>query len=510
MIDSFSNEGANGGDLRRAKRVRQPQRNGAITVDRLPPHAEEMERGVLGCILISPKDCLDVCVTKFKSAKVFYDLRHQIIYDALVAMQEALVPIEVISLQQWLKDRGTLEQVGRIAYLSELPDAVPSAANLAYYMDVVFDKYLLRRAITVCTESVGKIYDFEGEVPELLDGLEADMMAVNEARATTELRKMRDLMKHSIALVEDMHRGVGLIGGVRTYFGYFDKMTGGLHRKEMVVIGGRPSLGKTSLAMNIAWNVATRGDKLPVGVFSMEMSAEDICLRLWCAASEVDFHKLRTGFVSQEAMEHLTTTCKKVGDAPIYIDDQPSLSILELRAKARRMVHQFKVQLFVIDYLQLMRSTNERAKNREQEIADISSGLKAMAKELNVPVVVLCQLNREAEKRKYTKPQLSDLRESGAIEQDADLVGILYRPKQENEEDEDGDEINTNLHIAKQRNGPTGDAQFTFKRWCMRFEDAYHNLGHAAKPAGAGISKIDESVDKAMSKAASPSQGELQ
>lgn len=476
------------------------RRSQAATVDRLPPHAADMEQGVLGCVLLAPQECLAECVTKFKGNPVFYDLRHQTIYDGLVAMWDAQVPVDVITVQQWLKDRQLLEQVGGIAYLSSLPDAVPSAANLAYYVEIVFEKFLLRRAIQVCGECIASVYDFEGEVDELLDRVEADILKVGEARLTTVLGTMTQLAGQAIDLVEKMHRGVGIIGGIQTHFGYFDKMAGGLWRGETFVLAGRPSLGKTSLAMNIARNVALI-QKRAVGVFSLEMTALQLVLRLWCTEAEADFSKIRTGFISHEAMQSLANCITKVSHLPIYIDDTAGISILELRARARRMVHQFKVELIVVDYLQLLSSTSNKAHNREQEIADISKGLKGMAKELNVPVIVLSQLNREAEKRKYAKPQLSDLRESGAIEQDADIVGILYRPKQENEEDEDGPVVNTNLHIVKQRNGPTGDVEFIFKRFCMRFEDAYGNTGHAAAPAGAGlsrISKIDPQVEAEM------------
>lgn len=471
MIDSVTEEA-----LKSTRRRRRRPTNGAPPGDRLPPHSPECEAGVLGCILLSPNETMSEAVAGFRGREVFYDSRNQTIWNGLLEMVDRNEAIDVITLQQWLKDRQLLEQVGGIAYLSSLPDAVPSAANLSYYLNFVWEKYLLRQLLRVFADSTARIYEFEGDVEELLDTVEADILKVNEGRSESELRKMPELMGKAISLVEQMHRGVGLIGGIRTHFGYFDKMTGGLHRKELAVLAGRPSLGKTSLAIGIAQNVA-KFEKIPVGLFSLEMSAEDIALRLWHAEAEADFHKTRTGFISNEAIERLTGSVQRASRLALFIDDTSALSILELRAKARRMAQQFGVKLFVIDYLQLMHSTNKRAQNREQEIADISSGLKAMAKELDAPVIVLSQLNREAEKRKYIKPQLSDLRESGAIEQDADLVGILYQPKKDNEEDEDGNEITTNLHIAKQRNGPTGDVEFLFKRWCMKFVDAYGNRG---------------------------------
>ncbi len=491
------NDGANQPNRKPYQRRSQT----AATTDRLPPYAEEAERGVLSCILLDARNCLPECVARFRAAPVFYDLKHQTIFDALTAMQEAQVGIDVITLHQWLKDRNVLEQVGGQAYVQELPDVASGPSFLGDYLESVWEKYLLRNAIRACGEAIAEIYESQGDVYALLDRLEARVLAVNESRGSAELGTMPALMGQAIDLVEKMHRGVGLIGGVATHFGYFDKMTGGLWPGEMFILAGRPSLGKTSLAMNIARNIA-KIQKKAVGVFSLEMTALQLTIRLWCTEGEVDFSKLRTGFISHEAMSALVASAGKVSKLPLFIDDTSGLSILELRAKARRMVQQQNVGVFVIDYLQLLHSTSERAQNREQEVADISKGLKGMAKELNVPVIVLSQLNREAEKRKWAKPQLSDLRESGAIEQDADLVGILYRPKSEDGEDnDDAPEIFTNLHVVKQRNGPTGDVEFHFRRWCLRFEDKYHNTGKAAPALGQGISKIDDSVDRMISQA---------
>jgi replicative DNA helicase len=463
-------------------------------VDRTPPHDIPSEQGVLGCILLNPKECLGECVETFKvgQEEVFYDTRHGLIYATMVAMWDESEPVDLVTLQERLKTKGLLEQVGGIAYIASLQDMVPSAGNLTYYSNTVREKYLLRAMLNTLRDGALTIYENEGPVEEVLDAIEGKVLKVNEARGGAEMRNMNQLMKGAIDLIETASRGVGMIGGVRTHFGYFDKMTGGLHKQEMVVLAARPSTGKTSLATNVMVNVA-KIEKLPVGMFSMEMGAQDICLRVLCAEAEVDFHKLRTGFVSHGDLEKLAAASPRVAKFPIHIDDTPALSILQLRAKARRMVHQYGVKLFVIDYLQLMNSTNKKANDRQQEIADISGGLKAMAKELDVPVMVLSQLNREMEKNKNRKPQLADLRESGAIEQDADLVLMLYKPKPgEGESDalyqEDGDELRVNGLIAKQRNGPTGDVEFIFQRWCMKYLDAYGNRGKTAAPSQQGIS----------------------
>src|SRR5215471_4234062 len=476
MIDSVTEEGAGAVDLKRAKRVRRSPAAAAANVDRLPPHSLESEMGVLGCVLLSPNECMGECIEKFKGgAEVFYDLKHQTIFTMLAEMYDSRVAIDVITLQQRLKNKQLLEQVGGLAYLSALPDAVPSAANLEYYLDIVQEKYLLRRMIHTCTDVVGRVYDFEGEVDALMDEVERDVLRISEARVQTTTTTIKDLVKKAINTIEDFHQRQGLLTGIGTGFTDLDKMTSGLHGGEMIVIAARPSMGKTSLAMNIAEHVAIE-QKLPVGVFSLEMTSESLVLRMLCSRSRVNLRNVRDGFLAERDFPKLTGAAGKLANAPLFIDDSSGLSILQLRAKARRMFQQFGIKLFVVDYLQLLHSTARRAENRQQEIADISSGIKALAKELNVPVIVLSQLNREIEREKGRAPRLSDLRESGAIEQDADVVGLLYRPS--SDEDEGGaagdepDALPVNLLIAKQRNGPTGDVNLTFLKSFTRFESA--------------------------------------
>jgi replicative DNA helicase len=476
MIDSVSGEGSVAADLKRAKRVRRPQMAAVANVDRLPPHSLECEMGVLGCVLLSPNECMGECIEKLKvGAEAFYDLRHQTIFNALVEMFDQRQAIDVITLQQRLKDKQLLEQVGGIAYLSSLPDAVPSAANLSYYLDFVQEKYLLRRMIHICTDVVGRVYDFEGEVDALMDEVERDILRISEARVETHTNTIKELVKKAIGTIEDFHQRQGLLTGVGTGFTDLDKMTSGMHPGEMIVIAARPSMGKTSLAMNIAEHVAI-DQKLPVGVFSLEMTSESLVLRMLCSRSRVNLRSVREGFLAERDFPKLTGSAGKLANAPLFIDDTSGLSILQLRAKARRMAQQYGIKLFVIDYLQLLHSTARRAENRQQEIADISNGIKSLAKELNVPVIVLSQLNRELEREKNRKPRLSDLRESGAIEQDADVVGLLYKPSSEDEDGGGaGDEqeaLPVNLLIAKQRNGPTGDVNLTFLKSFTRFESA--------------------------------------
>ena len=461
-------------DLQQTRR-RKPATAPPARLDRLPPHSPEAEQGVLGCVLLSPRDCMGQCIEKFKKfeggTEAFYDLRHQTIYNTLVQMYDAGEAIDIITLQQRLKDNQMLEEVGGLAYLSGLADAVPSAANLTYYLDIVQEKFLLRQMIQVCTSVVGRLYDYEGEVDKLLDEVDRDILRVTESRVQSHAANIKDLVHRAINTIEKFHEGQGQLTGLGTGFADLDRMTTGLHAGEMIVIAARPSMGKTSLAMNVVEHVAI-DLKLPVAVFSLEMSADALVLRMLCSRARVNLRNVREGFLAERDFPKLTGAAGKLAGAPLFIDDSSGLSILQLRAKARRMHQQYGIKLFVIDYLQLLHSTARRAENRQQEIADISSGIKALAKELEVPVIVLSQLNREIEREKGRPPRLSDLRESGAIEQDADVVGLLYRPKSDDEDGPVAEEeaAAVNLLLAKQRNGPTGDVELTFLRSYTRFE----------------------------------------
>jgi replicative DNA helicase len=477
MIDSVSETAGAGADLKKARRRKDVSTSDPIKLDRLPPHALDMEQGVLGCQLLSPNDCVGEVVEKLKGigTEAHYDLRHQTIQVELFEMYDKRIPIDVITLQQRLKDKGLLDQVGGIAYLSQLQDAVPSAANLSYYLDIVREKFLLRKMIQTCTEVVGRVYDYEGEVDALLDEVERDVLRISESRVQGGAVTTKELVGKAIHTIENFFSRQGALTGLGTGFTDLDRMTDGLHGSEMIVIAARPSMGKTSLAMNIAEHVALE-DKLPVAVFSLEMSAEALVLRMMCSIARVNLRSIREGFMSESDFPKLTSAAGRLANAPLFIDDTAALSILQLRARARRLHQMHGIQLFVVDYLQLLHSTARRAQeNRQQEISDISSGIKALAKELKAPVLVLSQLNRELERDKSRKPRLSDLRESGAIEQDADLVGLLYKPNAGDDDDgnmEEADGAPVNLLIAKQRNGPTGDVNLTFLKSYTRFESA--------------------------------------
>ncbi|WCJ58893.1 replicative DNA helicase [Fontisphaera persica] len=481
-------------------------------LDRLPPHSLEAERAVLACLLLDPQEGLGSSIQRFKVGKnqeaksaaapgegeerggqrfrdrrlkekqeIFYDLKHQVIYEHLVQMFDRREPIDMVTLLQRLQARGDLEKAGGAAYLASLLEAEHSAANLSYYMDIVWGKYILRKLLHACTDIIQNVYDYKGDVDALLDQVETDILRLSEERVEEKSMKMHDLVMRSIQIIEERHQRKGQITGLSTGFPDLDDMTTGLHGGEMFIIAARPSIGKTSLAMNIAEHVALEL-KQPVGIFSLEMTAESLVLRMMSSRARVNAQNLRSGFLNYEDFQRLTQHAAELSQAPLYIDDTANLSILQLRARARRLHQQYGIQLFVIDYLQLLHSTSSRAlENRQQEIADISKGIKALAKELNVPIIVLSQLNREMEKRE-SKPRLSDLRESGSIEQDADVVGLLYRadPKSPYKAAPmDGDEsgemmqaeaIPVNLLIAKQRNGPTGDIRLMFVKGYTRFE----------------------------------------
>ncbi len=478
MIDSVADSAGASADLKQARRRKAAAAEPA-RVDRLPPHSPEAEQGVLGCILLSPNECLGECIEKLKpEPEVFYDLRHQTIYAALLDMYDRREAIDLITLQQRLKDKQMLEAVGGLLYLSSLQDTVPSAANLGYYLGIVQEKFLLRKMIQTCTEVVGRVHDYEGDVEALLDEVERDILRISESRAQEGTATIKELVHTAIGTIENYFNRQGVLGGIATGLPDLDRMTDGLHGGEMIVIAARPSMGKTSLAMNIAEHVVLE-QKLPVGVFSLEMTAESLVLRMLCSIAKVNLRNIREGFMAESDFPKLRNATGRLAAAPLFIDDSAGLSILQLRARARRLWQQHGIKLFVVDYLQLLHSTARRAENRQQEIADISGGIKALAKELNVPVIVLSQLNREPEKRERgAEPRLSDLRESGAIEQDADLVGLLYQPGKSGADDDDGGAgeeqaaIRINLLIAKQRNGPTGDVELTFLKPYTRFESA--------------------------------------
>src|SRR5213595_1143937 len=454
-----------------------PPTGSAQDIHRTPPHSVEAEQGVLGSMLISPRETIAECVEKINE-EYFHVPAHRTIYNVLVDLWNTGQAIDLITFTQVLRDRHLLENVGGAAFVTSLFTFVPTAANVQYYLEIVRDKYILREIISAGTESVRRAYEEQDEVDSLLDEVEQRIFDVGEDRFKGQMLSMKDHAMQAIETIEKLYERKGSITGISTGFVEFDRMTSGLHPSEMVVIAARPSMGKTALAMNIAEFVAI-SEKLPVAVFSLEMSSQQLVQRMLCSRARVNLQRVRDGFLGERDFPSLTAAASKLAEAKIFIDDSPSLEILELRAKARRLKAQQGVELVLIDYLQLLRSATRRAKeNRQLEISEISAGLKALAKELNIPVIVVAQLNRQPEARSGGKPRLSDLRESGSIEQDADLVGLLVRPEiyEEDEEARAEKEGEAELIIAKQRNGPVGEIPLTFLKEFTRFEDRARNV----------------------------------
>lgn len=444
-------------------------------IHRTLPHSVEAEQGVLGSMLISPRDIIAECVEKINE-EYFYIPAHQTVYSVLVELWNAGQAIDLITFTQVLRDRNLLDAVGGAAAVTGLFTFVPTAANVSYYLEIVRDKFILRQIIAACTESVRRSYEDQDEVDNLLDEVEAKILAVGDDRFKGQMQSMQDQVMAAIETIEKLYERKGGITGISTGFTEFDRMTSGLHAAEMIVLAARPSMGKTAFAMNIAEHVAIE-EKKAVAIFSLEMSGQQLVQRLLCSRARVNLKKVRDGFLGDREFSSLTTAASKLASAKMFIDDTAGLSILELRAKARRLKAQHEIELVVVDYLQLLRSTTRRGQeNRQIEISEISYGLKGLAKELNIPIIVVAQLNRNPENRtgdSKGRPRLSDLRESGSIEQDADLVGLLVREAYYADSDEEKEEAagKAQLIIAKQRNGPTGDIPLTFLSEFTRFED---------------------------------------
>ncbi len=445
----------------------------AREVPRSLPFSEDGEKGVLCSLLLSPKEVADFCVLRLPSS-AFYIPAHEIIYNLVLEFGDKRKPIDFVSIKQALKDRNLLDEAGGPEFLSDLYNFVPTSANAAYYIDIVREKYVLRRLINTCTKLSTQCYEQQGELEPLLDEAEKEIFAITGEHVKTEIVPTKDLVMDAIEQIEKLYANRGSVTGLSTGFVDLDRMTMGLHPAEMIVIAARPSMGKTAFAMNIAEHVTMELSKA-VAVFSLEMSSQQLVQRILCSRAKVDLQRLRDGFLSERDFPNLTAAASQVAASKMFIDDTPGLTITELRAKARRMKSQYDIQLIVIDYLQLLRSMSRRGQeNRQLEIAEISAGIKALAKELDLPIIVIAQLNRQPDSRANQggRPRLSDLRESGSIEQDADLVGLLIRAEYyaEDEEEKKESEGKAQLIVAKQRNGPIGDVPLRFFKEYTRFE----------------------------------------
>jgi len=434
------------------------------------PESVAAEAAVLGSMVIDPESIGQV--VEALNGEDFYRTPHRYIFDALVALYERnrAGAIDAVLLRDELQKRGRLEEVGGVDYLAKVIDSVPSSANVMYYAGIVKDKMLLRTMIQVAGDITENAFDPAGEVREKLDEAERRIFAVTDKNISSTAVELKDLVVDAFEMIEK--RESRSVTGIATGYHKLDDMTCGLQNGEMIIIAGRPSMGKTSLALNIAENIAVV-KKTPVAVFSLEMGRQQLAERFLSSASQIESQRIRKGMLDTEHYKRLVQACGQLSEAPIFIDDTAALSPLELRAKARRLKGRQNVSCFVVDYLQLMHMGSGRVESRQQEISAISRYLKALARELECPVVVLSQLNRAPENREDHRPRMSDLRESGSIEQDADVVMLLHREDYYHRSEQEYSETNSaELIIAKQRNGPTGTVELVFREKFARFENA--------------------------------------
>jgi replicative DNA helicase len=427
---------------------------------RVPPQSLEAEQSVLGGILLE-NTALDR-VVGLLGPEDFYREAHRRIFRAMLELAERNEPVDLVTLAEALRVRGELAEVGGGAYLAELAERVPTAANVVTYARIVRDRSILRGLIAAATDIATRGYDAPADVGALLDDAERRIFAIADREVRPAFVRIENVLTDTIKLIERLYEQKQAVTGVPTGFTDLDRLTAGLQPSDLIIIAGRPSMGKTAFALNIAAHAAMHAG-CGVAIFSLEMSKEQLAMRLLCAEAQVDLARVRTGHLTDREFPRLAMAAGRLAEAPIYIDDTPALSVLELRAKARRLKREPRARLglIVVDYLQLMRSA-EGKDSREQEISEISRSLKALAKELDVPVIALSQLNRQVENRNPPKPRLADLRESGAIEQDADVIAFIYRDEVYNE---DSDKKNiAEIIVAKQRNGPTDSVELTFRR----------------------------------------------
>jgi replicative DNA helicase len=448
-------------------------RDAATDSLKIPPHSIEAEQSVLGGLMIDNESWDRVA--DVVGEEDFYRRDHRLIFRAIRHLAEEAHPFDVVTLAEWLDKQGELDAAGGISYLGTLVNNTPSAANIKSYAAIVRERSVLRQLIQVAGTIADSAYSPEGrKIEELLDEAEKHVFQIADqgARGRKGFTGIKDLLVKAVDRIDYLFHQENAITGVSTGFDDFDDKTSGLQRSDLVIIAGRPSMGKTTFAMNIAENAAIKY-KVPVAVFSMEMPGEQLAMRMMSSLGRIDQHKVRTGKLEDDDWPRLTSAVGILSEAPLYIDDTPGLTPTELRARARRLAREHGLGLIVIDYLQLMQATGGAKENRATEISEISRNLKSLAKELNVPVIALSQLNRSLEQRPNKRPVMSDLRESGAIEQDADLIVFIYRDEVYNEDSPD--KGTAEIIIGKQRNGPIGTTRLAFLGQYTRFENLAHS-----------------------------------
>src|SRR5262245_32917603 len=438
--------------------------------ERTLPHNLDAERSVLGAILVH-NDAFNLAAQVIDSGD-FYRDAHRRVFDRMVALNERGQAIDFITLKEELSRAGELDEVGGPAYIASLADGVPRATNVEYYARIVKEKSTLRQLIYAANRIVTNAYEAEQEAELILDEAESAIFAVADSRLKAGFVPMADLVRDSYPQIEQLFEQKRLITGVPSGFVDLDEMTRGFQRGDLVIVAARPSMGKTSLVLNIAQYVATQPD-LSVGFFSLEMSRESLFIRLLTSEAQIDSHRLMSGAIGQKDYGRISHALELLSGMRLFIDDTANVGVLEMRAKSRRLQSEHRLNLLVVDYIQLM-SARGRFENRTLELASISRSLKGLAKELNIPIIVLSQLSRAPESRSDHRPQLSDLRESGALEQDADVVILIYRDDVYNRDPNNPDAGTAELILAKQRNGPTGVVRLAFLREQTRFANLAH------------------------------------
>lgn len=432
-------------------------------IDRVPPHNNEAEQSVIGAIFLEPLAL--ITAAEVLVPEDFYRVAHQKIFDTMQTLNDKGQPIDVVTVTEELAAKKELEDVGGISYLTEIANSVPTAANIVHYAKIVEEKALLRRLIRVATTIVEDGYTREDEVEALLSEAEKSMMEVSNRKNAGDFKHIKDVLVETYDNIELLHTQQGEVTGISSGFTDLDKLTAGFQRNDLIIVAARPSVGKTAFALNVAQNAATSGEN--VAIFSLEMGADQLVMRMLCAEGNIDAQVMRTGSLQAEDWRKLTMAMGSLSNAGIYIDDSSGIRVNEIRSKCRRLQQEHGLDMVIIDYMQLIQGSGKPGENRQQEVSEISRSLKGLARELKIPVIALSQLSRGVEQRQDKRPMMSDLRESGSIEQDADIVSFLYREDYYDKETENENMIE--IIIAKQRNGPTGTVTLAFAKEYNKF-----------------------------------------
>ncbi|NGP45217.1 replicative DNA helicase [Bacillaceae bacterium SIJ1] len=447
---------------------------------RLPPQNTEAEQAVLGAVFLDPASL--TTASEIVVPEDFYKTTHQRIFETMLVLAEKNEPVDLVTVTSELADHKILEEIGGVSYLTQLADAAPTAANIEYYARIVEEKSILRRLIRTATDIIEDGYTRDDEVESVLSDAEKHIMAVSNRKNTGQFQQIKDVLVETYDNIELLHTRQGDITGIPTGFSELDRMTAGFQRSDLVIVAARPSVGKTAFALNIAQNVGIHAEE-NVAIFSLEMGAQQLVMRMLCAEGNIDAQRLRTGKLTPDDWQKLTMAMGSLSNAGIFIDDTPGIRVNDIRAKCRRLKMEHGLGMILIDYLQLIQGNARSGENRQQEVSEISRSLKALARELEVPVIALSQLSRGVESRQDKRPMMSDIRESGSIEQDADIVSFLYRDDYYDKESESENIIE--IIIAKQRNGPVGTVELAFVKEYNKFVNLEVRRDDSDMPPGA-------------------------